>query len=345
MIFDLHIIKKRYIGGIEIVIRFVIKYLMLFCLVGILSLFLTISVGADCEKIEVCETQSVSDAMKEGFYGFKEVIDVSEYCILPEDLARIFSSVIKDDPYLFFVDGGMSYSYKPGGYVISLKPKYKMNGKAVFDAWDECRAFVRSVAEQAMKWDGEAERALFIHDYICEGFDYDESLESDNIYSMIKKGVGTCEAYTDLYTAILRECGIESHFVASDTIAHMWNYARIDGEWYHVDLTWDDGARGVVHRHFLLSDKVAEERGHRDWYAPIDVSCGSDKYADADFHMIFHSRYAQGDADHSGQTELIDLLLLRIGGNICEICADIDRDGTVDDEDAESMRAIILMEN
>ena len=304
---------------------------------------LTVMVGADNEDADGVDIAEVRRVIRDGFYSFKESIDISSYGILPEELGGLFSSLIKDDPYLFFVDGQMSYSYKPGGFVVSLKPKYEMKGQEVFEAWDECRAYIRQVAGEAMAFDGEMERALFLHDYICQSFEYDTELKSDNIYTMIKSGRATCEGYTDMYMAILRECGIESHFVASDTISHIWNYVKIDGEWYHVDLTWDDSDDGVRYRHFLLSDSAALERGHRDWYSVIDASCNSEVYLDA-VTSAYHVGYFCGDADHDGRVGLGDIIALKMNFEFCDTCADINGDLLVNELDVEALRHFILRE-
>ena len=212
------------------------------------------------------------EVVRAGFYSFSESIDISSFGIMPEELSGFLGGIIKDDPYLFFVNTQMSYSYKVGGGVLALKPTYVFSGEETFVAWDECRVRVREIAAEAKRYLSHYKKAEFIHDYICLNFDYDETLENETIYDFLKSGKGTCQAYTQLYTAVLRECGIESHFVASDTIEHIWNYVKIDGEWYHADLTWDDSAAvngGVSHRHFLCSDKAAASRGHRDWYSVI----------------------------------------------------------------------------
>lgn len=327
----------------------IIRIVSLLSVMIIVSNALALPVGADTEETtyesaeeSADEYISVEQVIAEGFYSLRDSIDISAYNISPGELSELFSSVVKDDPYLFFVDGQLSYSYQPGGCVLSLKPRYKMRGKELFEAWDICRAYVRETAKKATEWESESARALFLHDYVCDNFSYDESLENDNMYLFIKNGRGTCQAYTDLYNALLRECGIDSHFVASDTIAHIWNYARIDGEWYHVDLTWDDGGEEPSRRHFLLSDGMAENRGHKDWYSAIDLMCNSEVFKDKDLSLVLHEKYEVGDVDHSGETELLDILMMLDGENICEICSDMNFDGAFDENDILEARKTVL---
>ncbi|MBQ8409490.1 MAG: hypothetical protein IJY39_11580 [Clostridia bacterium] len=298
----------------------------------------------------------VTEAMREGFYTFAESIDVSEYGITSNELTQLFATVIKDDPYLFYVDTRLSYSYRRDGCVISLKPLYTMSPSEVEAAWLYCRDRVREIANLACG--DEVERALWLHDYICQGFSYDDSLQNHSMYEMLRTGKGTCQAYTHLYIALLREVGIESHFVASDSLAHIWNLVRIGGLWYHTDLTWDDSAsqETVSRRHFLLSDAAAIERGHGDWYSPIEVVCLSELYRDVDFDAMLSAEALSGDVDHNGQVDLADLLALRIWlkdasgklaltAGFCVGCADLDQNGVAADTDVILLRRKLLQGN
>ncbi len=317
---------------------------------AVLSLALVLYCGVINFEADDDPNGTVNEVIRDGFYRFSESIDISAFSIKPEELSDIISKIIKDDPYLFFVNGQMSYSYKPSGYVISLKPSYSFVGEAAFSAWELCRINVRELAEKAKKYSSHSAKALFIHDEICRRYEYDVSLVNDSMYGFFLTGKGTCQAYTQFYMAVLRECGIEAHYVASDTIEHIWNYVNINGEWYHADLTWDDSASSdgnISRRHFLCSDTVAIERGHRDWYSSVDVECSSDAFKNADFDLMLHNVFESGDADHNGKADLPDLLMIRryidFGEGVsCLSCADIDLDGSVSEADAGLLRKKLL---
>ena len=308
--------------------------------------FCTVRIGADNNS-----ESDAKDVLRDGFYRFSESIDISGFSIMPEELAEVLASVLKDDPYLFFVNGQMSYSYVPGGKVLTVKPQYLLSGEEAFNAWELCRIYIRDLAREAQKYSGQMEKALFLHDKICLTYEYDETLESDTMYSLFVSGKGTCQSYTHVYMAALRECGIESHYVASDTIEHVWNYVRVDGEWYHTDLTWDDSAAtlsGVSRRHFLCSDNMAKERGHIDWYSSVKVTCQSERFSDVNFDKVSDTDHLSGDVDHNGKISLSDLLYIRryVDGYAtnmpCAVCADLDGNGIMGEEDAEDIRKKLL---
>lgn len=296
------------------------------------------------------DDQAVQDRISSGFYGFEQSIDVSEFALTPTELLHIFSCVIKDDPYLFFVSRNLRYSYKTNGCVLSLTPQYTMTMEEYKGAVTYCTERVRAIATLSEHFASEVEKALFLHDFICENFEYDDELKNDDIYDFLLTGRGTCEAYMLLYTAVLRECGIESHFAASDSLTHIWNIVRLDGEWYHVDLTWDDSASSetVSRRHFLYSDKAVSERGHRDWYSPINSECLSEKYDNYEFDVLFRNNVTLGDVDHDGELTLLDLLMIRTWQpseevlDFCRSCADLNLDGRADAEDTELLRRKLI---
>lgn len=292
--------------------------------------------------------KTAAEAIRSGFYSFSESIDVSSLSLTPMELSSLFSSIIKDDPYLFFVNNNLSYSYTSKGYVLSLKPTYSIIGREVFVAWDLCREMVRRIARLADRYDGNAAKALFIHDYICDNFSYDPSMQSDDLYSFFLTGRGTCQSYAYAYMAVLRECGINAHYVASDAIEHIWNYVNIDGMWYHVDLTWDDTGEKVSRRHFLCSDNVTKERGHRDWYSSQNIVCDSEIYSGFNFDKLLHKDVLVGDVDHNKSVDLCDLAYFRLCfvdeevSEYCTICADINADGVLDEADIGCLRKKLL---
>ena len=66
---------------------------------------------------------------------------------------------------------------------------------------------------------------------------------------------------------------------------HAWNLVQLDGQWYHVDVTWDDPAPDrygqVLHDYFLVTDQEisAGDDPHYDW--ETDLLCTDTRFSDA----------------------------------------------------------------
>ena len=78
--------------------------------------------------------------------------------------------------------------------------------------------------------------------------------------------------------AVCEEMGIQSIPVTSNRMNHAWNMVLLDGQWYHIDVTWDDAVSYpayVSYTYFLQSDagmiaidadKVDEGADEVDWH-------------------------------------------------------------------------------
>lgn len=282
--------------------------------------------------------EAAAQKMKQGFYNFESKIDMSGLGVTPQNIGDIFIFVLKNDPYLFFVGTKLSYLYKTDG-TMEIYPKYNMSASDAAQGIKYCTDEVKRLASGVDPRMSEAEAALFVHDLICAEFSYDTSYTFADMLGFLTTKTGTCQGYAWTYMAVLRELGIECCYVASDTINHIWNMVKIEGEWYHCDLTWDDGGEQNDRRHFLCSDKKAKQMGHRDWYSAYGTRCTSEKYDSADLSLLTHDLYS-GDGDHSGELELYDLLALIVGkgDSFCPMCADVNSDMACDEIDAEILR-------
>ena len=332
------------------------------CLLAFIILFTYLSVtviGAHGDDKEATDHESeryeAIERMRRGFEEYEESIDISDLNVMPDELLRLFADATKDTPYLFYVSNNLAYSYRTGGGVVSVKPVYTMSRAEAMLALDFCKSEIRKMSLLLADRETELQKLAGAHDLICKRFTYDITLQSNNIYSFLKTGTGTCQGYTWTYMALLRELGIECHYVASDSIAHIWLAVKIDGDWYHSDVTWDDppGAeqKGIYSRaHLLFSDEKADLDGYKDRYSVADIICESKIYDGNELILEVPPCTNSGDIDHDGRITLYDLILLRLYindkdvamQNLCLICADADEDFCIGEGDVEYIRGVLL---
>ncbi len=96
----------------------------------------------------------------------------------------------------------------------------------------------RKVKRIVKKYRGQStyNRIKGAHDYITSHTVYDANYY--NPYYVFKKGKGICMSYALAFQRILTEMKIPCIYVKGDN--HAWNMVKIDGDWYGVDVTWDD---------------------------------------------------------------------------------------------------------
>lgn len=107
----------------------------------------------------------------------------------------------------------------------------------------------------------EYQRALWLHDWLLDQLEYDNSLTWSSAESALCRGTGTCQAYEAAYARLLTAAGIEDEETRDTGDGHTWNAAKIEGTWCQIDCTWDDSSDtwyGFDQRHlyFGLSDEL-----------------------------------------------------------------------------------------
>ena len=116
-------------------------------------------------------------------------------------------------------------------------------------------------------------KALWLHDWLLEQLDYDNSLKWSSAESALTRGSGTCQAYEKAYAKLLSAAGIENAETRDTYDGHTWNAMKLDGKWYQVDCTWDDSSENYynfnrTHLYFALSDELMAiaHQGHNKIY-------------------------------------------------------------------------------
>ncbi len=121
------------------------------------------------------------------------------------------------------------------------------------------------------------EKIKVIHNYIINNTVYDEERSkeikdgnlgeithaSNTAYGPLFTGKAICGGYTDAMALFLDKMNIPNIKIASSN--HIWNVVYIDGEWKHLDLTWDDpvvntGENILTYNYYLISTKELEEK-------------------------------------------------------------------------------------
>lgn len=132
------------------------------------------------------------------------------------------------------------------------------------DAYPSVASIVnKAVSKAKQKTDSsEYEMALYLHDWLLDQLEYDNSLKWSSDESALTRGLGTCQGYESAYAKLLSAAGIENAETRDTYDGHTWNAAKLDGEWYQVDCTWDDtsdnfyGDLDQRHLYFCLTDEL-----------------------------------------------------------------------------------------
>lgn len=265
--------------------------------------------------------ESMSEVIKNGFMNYESVIDISKF-ELPlsaesQDKITEVINYVRKIPEMFCVDVNLEmkltgYEVAPGKVIITgIKVTYGNTPEDAQAALSELNTKIDQVIEENIT-DGmtDLQKLLKLHDYIVLNTVYDTkgSLpDRDNgasAYDILVCGNGVCEGYAQAYNMLLDRVGIESIMVTSYDMNHAWNLVNLEGEWYHVDTTWDDpvpDAPGQVnHKYFLLSDETIKTTNelrvkvHEKWDSK-GFEALSTRYDDAFWGPVSTEIVTQGD--------------------------------------------------
>lgn len=94
------------------------------------------------------------------------------------------------------------------------------------------------------------EKVKAAHDWMCinTAYDHDNFLngtipnESYHIEGVMNNGRAVCNGYAETFIAFMAVQGIECTEITGEGNGgyHGWNKVKVDGEYYYIDVTWDD---------------------------------------------------------------------------------------------------------
>jgi len=185
-----------------------------------------------------------------------------------QKLNRAFQSALDafsyDYPELFYIDiSNISLIIKNTSigpiktYTVNISPKNNKNYlNKGFNSEKEVNYAIKKVENirnnliNTIASDDDYNKILKIHNALINSIEYDSTLNktnTHNIYGALVQKSVVCEGYAKSFKYILDSFEIENILVSgtgtnssNKTESHMWNYVKLNGNWYGVDVTWDD---------------------------------------------------------------------------------------------------------
>ncbi len=106
------------------------------------------------------------------------------------------------------------------------------------------------------------EVAIAINNYLCATCTYDDSYSNYSAYSILTTGTGVCQAYANAYWRLMNAAGIQTDYVSgySNTGgSHGWNRCLINGQYYYVDVTWNDSTNNWGKYLLISYDEISRD--------------------------------------------------------------------------------------
>lgn len=185
-----------------------------------------------------------------------------------EQLHDFYTALLHDNPSLFYL--GTKPTVRQTKKSAVFYPQYIMNLTDYEAMLRKCDAAAEKILTAAREKETDFEKELVVHDALvanCSYSDSEDNLYKRSVYGVLCGGSAACEGYAKTAKYLLDRLSIPCYVVVGEstppgaqTQSHMWNIVRIDGEWYHLDLTWDDpvlekGGDMISYAYFNVTDR------------------------------------------------------------------------------------------
>jgi len=219
------------------------------------------------------------------------------------EISKIFNYVLLDNPMLFYVSSSFQQSSDLFKKKCAVIPNYS------YSRWQSTK-YSREIVNclrvfDAIKTKSDIEKELYIHDFCLSNFKYDYAFgeHSGSVLGPVLNRVAVCEGIAKFVKLALDYVGVSSLVVLgrannpaldAGMEGHAWNIVRVDGETYHLDVTFDMTLQDKMLRHdyFNLCDReIKKDHAFVDDVPPC-VTAGKDYYS---ANSLFINRLSELD--------------------------------------------------
>ena len=211
-----------------------------------------------------------------------------------------------DDIYYLLYEKESRFFWLKNGYKIDW---YKYPAHVIYDYMDgltlhkqrqmteELEQAAAELIAQIPEGADDYETVRFVHDYLMDHVEYSYDETDQSTYTIAHTAYGAfvnhkavCSGYSRAFLYIMNELGMDAGYCfggAEDQRSHAWNYVRIDGDYYWLDVTWDDQRfteqpeTGRRYDYFLLNDEMflkSHSLDNRQFFIPRCTSLDLNYY-------------------------------------------------------------------
>ncbi|MBO4877099.1 MAG: hypothetical protein J5501_03730 [Ruminococcus sp.] len=181
------------------------------------------------------------------------------------ELKQTFEEMRNDCPEVFWY-GGWSMHPKGDSTRVEVTILQGLEADDLPKMYDELKEAAQEIINEIPSGSSDYEKALFVHDYIANHCEYDyDSMHEDHMglwhtsYGALVDHKAVCAGYAEAFQYLMKLLGIEGGVCSGFSYrggSHAWNYIKLDGHDYWIDVTWDDyEGHDPGHAYFLFNDE------------------------------------------------------------------------------------------
>lgn len=130
------------------------------------------------------------------------------------------------------------------------------------EALAKCRQIVQNIPSEYQTQQAKME---YLYDYVCDNVEYvnyENMADQSYFYDAVCKGKSLCDGYSNMLSLLFRMIGVECCEIIGKgeegQDGHTWVVAKLDGEFYNFDPTFEDTSKTQIDRrkYFGFSDDL-----------------------------------------------------------------------------------------
>ncbi len=199
-------------------------------------------------------------------------IELPDTLSTKEEASQLYRAFFNDNPQFFYVHNKFGIEgYEKNGepFYNKLLLTYTMDADTRKSARSALNTAVDTILRNAPDTNDDYILEEYLHDKLitacvydsetADGDGYDTNPNAYTAYGALVDKKAVCEGYSRALQLLFNEVGIVNTLVAGESLesgeGHMWNQVRINGDYYHLDATWNDSKDLNRHNYFNIPTK------------------------------------------------------------------------------------------
>lgn len=202
--------------------------------------------------------------------------------ISPNEVGALIKKVVQENPEILYYKSANVWSSGKIEFVYYLSADVMNKNRVALNA--KVDKVVASINKPGLS---DFDKVKAVHDYLVLNTAYDYVNQQKNTipadsytaHGALLGGIAVCDGYTKAAQLLLNRLGVENHYVVGNIAdgLHSWNQVKINGNYYFMDVTWNDPVPNkpgtVSYDYFLVtSDQLRKDHSwiEKNWAVATD---------------------------------------------------------------------------
>jgi transglutaminase-like putative cysteine protease len=219
--------------------------------------------------VQVGSWEDFLDAFYGAYYSTSEYLEfelVNNFTLdMSDALQESYNELQRRDPVYVCSVARWIWGHRGSEYLIEIE--YNMDIDEIKRIKTATQDYLDDALEQIDGTMSDYEIVCAVNDYLCDTVVYPEQEPyapiTHTAYGALANGSAVCEGYACAAKLMLDALGIPCDIqfgVCHNGGGHAWNLVQLEGRWYQMDITWNDGSLSRSDYLLVTDDYMRQSR-------------------------------------------------------------------------------------